>query len=117
MPIRSRRVILSPCRPTGGRLSFSERQARSSCWTRCWSPRLSERMCNKVTDKAICKAAKRRRQQTMFHLKDSGDDPHVSKVFLSQKSIPVPERLIFALDVSSRAEAESWVKKLGSAVS
>src|SRR6266478_5678038 len=42
---------------------------------------------------------------------------HVSKVFLSQKSIPVHERLIFALDVSSRAEAESWVNKLGSAVS
>ena len=38
-------------------------------------------------------------------------------MFLSQKAIPIQERLIFALDVSSRAEAESWVNNLGSAVS
>ena len=35
---------------------------------------------------------------------------------LSKKNIPVRERLIFALDVSTRQEAEEWVEKLGDSV-
>src|SRR6266566_4015405 len=36
---------------------------------------------------------------------------------LSTKQIPVKERLIVALDVSSREEAEKWVNQLGDSVS
>jgi orotidine-5'-phosphate decarboxylase len=36
--------------------------------------------------------------------------------FLSTKPIPVRERLIFALDVSTRQEAEHWVETLGDSV-
>src|SRR2546426_401832 len=36
--------------------------------------------------------------------------------FLSTKPIPVRERLIFALDVSTRQEAEHWVEILGDSV-
>ena len=35
---------------------------------------------------------------------------------LSTKPIPVRERLIFALDVSTRQEAEHWVEALGDSV-
>src|SRR5216117_3889450 len=35
---------------------------------------------------------------------------------LSKKNIPVRERLIFALDVSTRQEAEQWVETLGDSV-
>ena len=40
----------------------------------------------------------------------------IQKPWLSQKSIPVRERLIFALDVSTVAEAKEWVEKLGESV-
>ncbi len=40
----------------------------------------------------------------------------MSRAFLSSKQIPPKERLIFALDVSSRTEAEQWVEKLGDSV-
>ena len=40
----------------------------------------------------------------------------LDKSYLSKKSIPVQERLIFALDVSSTEEAKAWVEKLGDSV-
>ena len=36
--------------------------------------------------------------------------------YLSEKNIPVNERLIFALDVSTPQEAQQWVEKLGDSV-
>jgi len=44
-------------------------------------------------------------------------DTTLGKSFLSQKPIPVRERLIFALDVPSTEEAETWVRRLGDSVS
>ncbi len=40
----------------------------------------------------------------------------MSGAFLSQKPIPIKDRLIFALDVSSREEAQRWVQELGDSV-
>src|SRR5947208_4309209 len=36
--------------------------------------------------------------------------------FFSKKNIPVRERLIFALDVPTREQAEAWVNRLGDSV-
>jgi len=40
----------------------------------------------------------------------------IAQSLLSQKAIPVRERLIFALDVSTPAEGREWVEKLGDSV-
>ena len=52
----------------------------------------------------------------MFAPTGFAEDCAVGKVFLSHKQIPHRERLIFALDVPSREEAEQWVRKLGDSI-
>jgi orotidine-5'-phosphate decarboxylase len=47
---------------------------------------------------------------------DGEDAAMAVKSLLSEKFIPVRERLIFALDVPTVAEAKSWVEKLGDSV-
>ena len=51
------------------------------------------------------------------HEEVMADPMPVDKSFLSQKPIPVRERLIFALDVPSTEDAKTWVGRLGESVS